>query len=404
MARSRARGSLFARTPVARASLARLARPLAAVPSAIELPAGRRPARDRRGSRSAGATPRHGARRITAALLRALSRHRRLRIGLLACLVSLPLLAGGWMWLRHSSFVAVQSVHVSGAQGAEAQAIEAALTGAARHMSTLDVNLGALRAAVAQFPVVREVHATASPPHGLSIHVIEQLPVAALLAAGTRTAVAADGIALGTALLSSSLPTVTGSSAPAAGARVGDPALLAALTVLGAAPTPFARVVARVYTGPSGLTVAMRNGLLAYFGDGTRPHAKWMSLARVLADSSSAGATYLDVRVPEHPAAGGFPAGAGPAASAAAASASGSGAPVSPTSSEGTIAALAERLAGPKNTEASTSGREAASTPSSEAQSPSGPSEAGTTTPAEPAQTPAGEPSQSGATPTTKGP
>ena len=48
----------------------------------------------------------------------------------------------------------------------------------------------------------------------------------------------------------------------------------------------------------------MRNGLLVYFGDATRPHAKWLSLARVLADPSSAGATYIDVRVPERPAAG----------------------------------------------------------------------------------------------------
>ena len=48
----------------------------------------------------------------------------------------------------------------------------------------------------------------------------------------------------------------------------------------------------------------MRNGLLVYFGDAARPHAKWLSLARVLADPSSAGASYVDVRVPERPAAG----------------------------------------------------------------------------------------------------
>ena len=45
--------------------------------------------------------------------------------------------------------------------------------------------------------------------------------------------------------------------------------LLAELTVLGAAPRPLTRFVARVYTSPGrqGLTVAMRNGLLVYFGD-----------------------------------------------------------------------------------------------------------------------------------------
>ncbi len=52
-------------------------------------------------------------------------------------------------------------------------------------MSTLDVTPGALRAAVAPFPVVREVRATASFPHGLRITVVEQLPVAALRSGGT---------------------------------------------------------------------------------------------------------------------------------------------------------------------------------------------------------------------------
>jgi cell division protein FtsQ len=337
-------------------------------------------------------------------VLRALSRHRRLRVALLACLVSLPLLAGGWVWLRHSSLVSVRHVRVSGVHGVEARAIEAALTGAGRHMSTLDVNVGALRAAVAPFAVVREVHATASLPHGLSIHVVEQLPVAALLAAGTRTAVAADGVVLGPALLSSTLPTLTGSSAAAAGARLRDQALLAALTVLGAAPQPFAKVEARVFTGPSGLTVAMRNGLLAYFGDGTRPHAKWLSLARVLADPSSAGASYVDVRVPEHPAAG-FPAGTRPPAASSEASNSessgtGSAAAASAAGSEGTIAAIAERLAGPKGTQAS----ETASAPSTEAPGTSGAIEGGSSSSSGATRAESEETTSSGTGATTKGP
>ncbi len=95
---------------------------------------------------------------------------------------------------------------------------------------------------------------------------------------------------------------------PAPGERVSGASLLAALTVLGAAPAPLAKHVERVFVAAKGLTVAMRNGLLVYFGDASRPHAKWLSLARVLADSSSAGASYVDVRLPGRPAAG-FPAG-----------------------------------------------------------------------------------------------
>ncbi|MGD0453702.1 MAG: cell division protein FtsQ/DivIB [Solirubrobacteraceae bacterium] len=238
-------------------------------------------------------------------------RRRRLRFALLAVVIAMPLLGGGWLWLRKSSFVAVQQVQITGVHGPEAQAVQAALAQAAHGMSTLAVSDAALRAAVAPLRVVRSVRAIPRFPHGLRIEVSEQLPVAALTVAGVRTAVAADGVVLGPALLSGSLPSVSGYAVPAPGKRVHGAGLLAALTVLGAAPAPLAKHVERVFTGAKGLTAAMRNGLLVYFGDAGRPHAKWLSLARVLADSSSAGASYVDVRLPSHPAAG-FPAGVTP--------------------------------------------------------------------------------------------
>ena len=238
-----------------------------------------------------------------------IARHRRMRIALLSTLIALPLLAGGWLALRDSPLVSVEHVQVSGVHGPEAAAIDAALAGAARQMSTLDMHSGALRSAVAPYRVVREVHAYPSFPHGVRIRVVEQLPVAALTIAGVRTAVAADGVILGPSLLSSSLPTLrggSGASAPSGviGRPVHGSSLEAALAVLGAAPTRMASDVVRVFNGPEGVTVAMRNGLTVYFGDATRPHAKWISLARVLADPSSAGASYVDVRLPERPAAG----------------------------------------------------------------------------------------------------
>jgi cell division protein FtsQ len=244
-------------------------------------------------------------------------RRRRLRILLLCALLALPPLLGGWLWLRSSSLVSVQRVRISGVRGPDAEAIEAALAGAARHMTTLDIHAATLRAAVAPFRVVRELQTTSSFPHGLDIRVVEQLPVAVLTVGGQRTAVAADGVVLGPTLLSSSLPTLTGAFEPSAGQHVRSPSLLAALTVLGAAPAPLMKVVARVFWGSEGLTVVMRNGLLSYFGDATRPHAKWLALASVLVDPSSAGASYVDVRLPERPAAG-FAGGTAPIASAAA--------------------------------------------------------------------------------------
>ncbi len=133
---------------------------------------------------------------------------RRTRVAVLCALIAMPVLAGGWLALRDSSFVAVQRVRVSGVRGPQAQAIEAALVAAGKRMSTLDVKPATLRAAVASYPLVREVKAVAQVPHGLRIEVLEQPPVAALQVGSLKTAVAADGVVLGPALLSSSLPAV----------------------------------------------------------------------------------------------------------------------------------------------------------------------------------------------------
>jgi cell division protein FtsQ len=233
------------------------------------------------------------------------ARHRRrLRRGLIAALVALPLLCGGWLWLRDSPLVAVEHVRIGGVHGVDAGAIEDALSRAARRMTTLDVNVGALRAAVAPFRVVRDLRVAASFPHALRIDAIEQLPVAAMVVGGSRTAVAADGAVLGPGLLSSSLATIDASSGPLFSGHVKGATALAELRVLGAAPAALTGWIARASTGSEGITVAMRTGLSIYFGDAARPHAKWLSAARVLADPSSAGATYIDVRLPERPAAG----------------------------------------------------------------------------------------------------
>jgi len=246
----------------------------------------------------------------------------RVRIVVLALLPATVALTGGWLWLRHSALVSVEHVRVSGLRGTpdgQGARIEMALDQAARGMSTLDVSEARLRAAVAGFPIVRSVRARASFPHGLRIDVSERRAVAALELAGTRTAVAADGAVLGAAYLSSGLPVVkaatgqvaashavaaTGGELGGGGARVSDGRLVRELAVLGAAPRALAKLIERAYTGPEGLTLALQGGVLAYFGNALRMHAKWIALVRVLADPSSAGALYVDVRLPERAAAG----------------------------------------------------------------------------------------------------
>jgi cell division protein FtsQ len=288
---------------------------------------------------------------------RALRAHRRVRIALLCGVLALPLLGGGWLWLRHSSFVAVEHVRISGVHGPQAQEIEAALRQAAHGMSTLAVSTRTLRQAVERFPMVSMVSARASFPHSLRIAVEEEPPVAVLTAAGVKTAVAADGTVLGDSLASGSLPSIADDVAPGAGQHVSNALILAALRLLGGAPPALDRLTSKVYEGPRGLTAVMSNGLVVYFGDDTLARAKWLSLARVLADSSSAGATYVDVELPDRPAAG-FSSGEQAPGSEA-------GTPTKATR-ESTVSALAAGLAAnssdPSQSSTNTSGESSAAT------------------------------------------
>jgi cell division protein FtsQ len=245
-----------------------------------------------------GSAVRRGAARGWA-LLR---RHRRLRSLVIAVVVAVPLLGGGWLGLRNSPLVSVRHVQISGVHGVGAGAIEHTLTDAAKRMSTMDVNLGALRSALAAYPQVRRLHASTTFPHSMHITVTEQLPVATLQVGSERTALAADGVVLGPSFVSSTLPVIRGSELPQR--HVSEAQTAAYLTVLGAAPEPLERLLSSIYTSSKGITVQTRNGLSIYFGDATRPHAKWLSFARVLIAPGSAGATYIDVRLPERPAAG----------------------------------------------------------------------------------------------------
>ncbi len=323
----------------------------------------------------------------------------RTRMALVCVLVALPLLGAGWLWLRNSPLAAVEQVHVSGAHGREAHAIDVALREAATHMSTLNVNVAALRAAVAPFRVVRDVQVSAHFPHSLSIRVIEQPPVAALVVNGIKTAVAADGVVLGPSLLTGSLPSVPGGAGdPLGGGHVHSGSALAALSVMGAAPPALVGWVARVYTGREGLTVAMRDGLQLYFGDASRPHAKWLAAARVLADPSSAGATYIDVRLPERAAAG---LGRGASGEAGA----GGSTPAQVSASDPTAAALAATLAEAVNGGSSTgssaapasTGNTETATPTGSTVAPTSPSEAARGSSEASSQTPAGAGSAAGA-------
>jgi len=237
----------------------------------------------------------------TVALIAGGRRHPRWVAALLGVVAVLGL---AYLGVRHSPLSRVRRVEVHGVSGMEAQQIEAALVAAAKRQSTLGVDVGALQAAVARYHLVSGLHVHASFPHTLLIVATEQLPVATLRQGSDRAVVASDGAVLDPSVAAGATPTINVQLLP--DGRVGDPQLLSELTILGAASPAMLHRVARIYRSPNGITVSMRNGLLIFFGDAARPHAKWIAAARVIASPLAAGATYVDVRMPEDPAAGGL--------------------------------------------------------------------------------------------------
>ena len=233
-------------------------------------------------------------------------RRGRARARLLAALAAVvALLVGGWLWIRDSSLVAVQRVTVVGTSGPDAEQIDHALILAARRMTTLDVSISQLRSAVTRYPVIKDLRVSTQFPHGMRIQVIQENPVATVVLDGRTVAVAADGRLLPDAAQDGSLPTIPVQSARV-GSRLTDPQGLAAVALLAAAPYQLLSHVSQVTTVAShGLVAQLRSGPSIYFGDSSRLAAKWTAATQVLADPGSAGASYIDVRDPERPAAGG---------------------------------------------------------------------------------------------------
>jgi cell division protein FtsQ len=218
--------------------------------------------------------------------------------------VAACVLGGGWFWLRDARVVQVRDVFITGLSSSEAPSIRDALKAAALDMTTLHVREDQLRAAVAEFPSVAGVRADATFPHKLTIEVRERAAVAAIESGAGRVAAAGDGRVL-RGLRVSDLPTLRARSAPA-GERVTDPRTLGALAVAGGAPPELRARIERLVSGSRGLTLELHNGPDLVFGSGSDVARKWLAAVRVLADPSSQGATYLDLRVPERVAAGGL--------------------------------------------------------------------------------------------------
>lgn len=213
-----------------------------------------------------------------------------------AVLLALLLIAI-YVVVRTTSLSAVEEVSVVGVEGPRASETRKALEQAAVGQSTLGFDAGALREAVARMPSITGVDAHVRFPHGVQIEVHQRVAVGALSVDGKKIAVATDGTLL-PEWDAADLPIVNGGRAT--GGRL-VPEHRNAARLLAAAPEPLAAKVARV---DKTTIVRLADGPALLFHDGHRTAAKWMAATAVLADPSSVGATWIDLRVPERPVAG----------------------------------------------------------------------------------------------------
>jgi cell division protein FtsQ len=231
---------------------------------------------------------------------------RLLRLALALTLVA-GLLTVGWLGLRDSGLTRVRDVEITGVTASDGDQVKQALEGAAREMSTLHVREDALHEAAARFASVRDLRVSTDFPHRMTIRVLERRPVAALVPArgGKRVPVTRDGLVLTGVTAERDLPSLVVKTGMATD-RVTDTRARRALRIAAEAPGPLRRRADTLELSARGVTVTLRDGPDLIFGSAEDADQKWRAAARVLAETSSQGATYLDLRVPGRVAAGGL--------------------------------------------------------------------------------------------------
>jgi cell division protein FtsQ len=233
----------------------------------------------------------------------------RLKRRLLALAALSLVLAGGFQfWLRDSSLVAVKEVKISGLTTKEAPRVRIALANAAQEMTTLHVDRERLDRVVEAYPVVRELKVTPDFPHGLRVEVVEHVAAAMAVSDSGQVPVAGDGTLLRGLPVEGRLPTIA-VDGMLGGDRLREGDGLAAAAVAGAAPALLRRRIDNVSRrSDDGLVAELGDGPVLVFGSASQLRAKWAAAARVLADPDAKGASYIDLRIPGRPAAGGLPA------------------------------------------------------------------------------------------------
>jgi cell division protein FtsQ len=215
-------------------------------------------------------------------------------------------------WFRGSGFVRVKHVTVTGISIRDGARLSTALTNAAVGTSVLDVPIDKLETVASPWKSVRKIQASAQSFHDLKLQVVEYNPVAVAVGPNHRpVALTINGELLEGFPIDRPLPAFLVAE-PVAGSELNSPDGKSLLDVYRAAPSELVgRITQMRSTVKDGVVASVAGSGDVVFGDPGQSQQKWASAARVLADPAASGASYVDVRLPDRPAAGHGPSSAG---------------------------------------------------------------------------------------------
>lgn len=221
-------------------------------------------------------------------------------------LIAAALVACYLLLIRDLPVFAVKDVRIDGISSGTPGAadLEAALTDAAKGMTTLHVRAGELEETAERFPLAKSISAQADFPSGMTITVDERRPSALIGAGEDAVAIGDDGVVMtGLPAGELDLPSLPLDRAPSA-ERLAGPVLDQAL-VFGAAPKAMLPLIDHARREGDGVTVVLDAGIELRFGVAARVAEKWRAATAVLADPDLAALDYVDLSAPNRPSVGG---------------------------------------------------------------------------------------------------
>ncbi len=228
----------------------------------------------------------------------------------MAAVLAVTVAAGYFLWARDSSLVAIDNVDVVGVTAGDRGALIGELTEASESMTTLHVDRERLEAIAYRFPTVASISIDPNFPHGMRIEVTERPPTMVVQSGDQAVPVAGDGTLLTGVEISKddNLPVLAVDQAPQGPTLEGS--VLDQALVVGAAPDELRPLIEKIDQSKEyGVEITLRGGIPVRFGNSAAAEEKWSAAAAVLADPKLDTLSYLDVRVPDRPAAGGADAG-----------------------------------------------------------------------------------------------